>query len=38
MLPYYPLGVYRDVKAEGYANVAEAAAARAERLASGGDA
>jgi 2-oxoglutarate ferredoxin oxidoreductase subunit beta len=29
MLPYYPLGVYRDVRAEGFADVAEAAAARA---------
>ena len=29
MLPYYPLGVYRDVVAEGYANAAEAALARA---------
>ena len=29
MIPYYPLGVYRDVVAEGYANVAEAALARA---------
>lgn len=28
MLPYYPLGVYRDVVAEGYANAIEAAAAR----------
>jgi 2-oxoglutarate ferredoxin oxidoreductase subunit beta len=28
MLPQYPLGVYRDVKEEGFANVAEAAAAR----------
>jgi len=28
MLPYYPLGVYKDVKADGFANVAEAAAAR----------
>ena len=28
MLPYYPLGVYRDVVAEGYANAAEAASAR----------
>lgn len=28
MLPYYPLGVYKDVVADGYANVAEAAAAR----------
>lgn len=32
MLPQYPLGVYRDVKAEGFANVAEAAAARAAGL------
>lgn len=30
MLPYYPLGVYKDVVAEGYATAAEAAAARAE--------
>ena len=29
MLPYYPLGVYKDVVAEGYANAAEAARARA---------
>ena len=29
MLPYYPLGVYKDVVAGGYANAAEAAAARA---------
>ncbi|HIS41132.1 MAG TPA: 2-oxoglutarate oxidoreductase [Candidatus Aphodovivens avistercoris] len=29
MLPYYPLGVYKDVVAEGFANAAEAAAARA---------
>ena len=29
MLPYYPLGVYKDVLAEGFANAAEAAAARA---------
>ncbi|NTU70645.1 MAG: 2-oxoglutarate oxidoreductase [Coriobacteriia bacterium] len=28
MLPHYPLGVYRDVKAEGFADVAEAALAR----------
>ncbi|OUO88911.1 2-oxoglutarate oxidoreductase [Gordonibacter sp. An230] len=28
MLPYYPLGVYKDVRAEGFANAAEAAAAR----------
>lgn len=37
MLPYYPLGVYKDVRADGFANVAEAAAARALALA-GGDA
>ena len=30
MLPYYPLGVYRDVVADGFANAAEAAAARAK--------
>ncbi len=29
MLPYYPLGVYRDVLAEGYESVAEAAIKRA---------
>ena len=29
MLPYYPLGVYKDVVADGYANAAEAALARA---------
>ena len=29
MLPYDPLGVYKDVKAEGFADVYEAAAARA---------
>ena len=28
MLPYYPLGVYKDVTADGFANAAEAAAAR----------
>lgn len=28
MLPYYPLGVYKDVVGDGYANAAEAAAAR----------
>jgi 2-oxoglutarate/2-oxoacid ferredoxin oxidoreductase subunit beta len=28
LLPYYPLGVYKDVKADGFANIAEAAAAR----------
>ncbi len=30
MLTYYPLGVYKDVQAEGFANAAEAAAARAK--------
>ena len=30
MLPYYPLGVYKDVEADGFANAAEAAAARAD--------
>lgn len=30
MLPYYPLGVYKDVVADGFENAAEAAAARAE--------
>jgi len=35
MLPYYPLGVYKDVKAAGFANVAEAAAAHAAELAAG---
>jgi 2-oxoglutarate/2-oxoacid ferredoxin oxidoreductase subunit beta len=28
LLPYYPLGVYRDVKADGFANIEEAADAR----------
>ena len=28
MLPYYPLGVYRDVVADGFENAAQAAAAR----------
>jgi 2-oxoglutarate ferredoxin oxidoreductase subunit beta len=40
LLPYYPLGVYKDVKADGFANVAEAAAARArngELAAQGGE-
>lgn len=36
MLPYYPLGVYKDVKADGFANVAEAANARAAELAGAG--
>lgn len=35
MLPYYPLGVYKDVKAEGFDTVAEAAAAKAAALAAG---
>lgn len=30
MLPYYPLGVYRDVLAEGYESVADAAKQRAK--------
>ncbi len=30
MLPYYPLGVYKNVQAEGFANAAEAALARAK--------
>lgn len=30
MLPYYPLGVFKDVKAEGFENSAEAAKARAQ--------
>jgi 2-oxoglutarate ferredoxin oxidoreductase subunit beta len=33
LLPYYPLGTYRDVRAEGFADVAEAAAAKAAALA-----
>lgn len=37
MLPYYPLGVYRDVKAEGYADIYEAAAAKRARLAKEGE-
>lgn len=35
MLPYYPLGVCKDVKADGFANIAEAAAAKAASLAAG---
>lgn len=31
MLPYYPLGVYKDVVADGHANAAEAAAVRAQK-------
>ena len=30
MLPYYPLGVYRDVKADGFATIGEAARDRAK--------
>ena len=30
MLPYYPLGVYKDVTADGFANAAEAALERAK--------
>ena len=39
MQTYYPLGVYKDVVADGYANAAEAAAARAANcpIASKGD-
>ena len=29
MLPYYPLGVYKDIQADGFADAAEAATARA---------
>lgn len=36
MLPYYPLGVYKDIKADGFTDVAEAATARAAVLAEGG--
>jgi 2-oxoglutarate ferredoxin oxidoreductase subunit beta len=32
LLPYYPLGVYKDVKADGFADVAEAAAGRLAAL------
>lgn len=39
MLPYYPLGVIRDIRTEGFTNVAEAALAKAEHcpIASKGD-
>ncbi|MCL2525556.1 MAG: thiamine pyrophosphate-dependent enzyme [Coriobacteriia bacterium] len=30
MFPYYPLGVYRDIKAEGFENIVDAAAAKLE--------
>jgi len=33
LLPWYPLGVYKDVKADGFASVAEAAAAKIAALA-----
>ncbi|MDR1774943.1 MAG: 2-oxoglutarate oxidoreductase [Actinomycetes bacterium] len=33
MLPYYPPGVYRDVVADGHADIAQAAAARRAELA-----
>ena len=36
MLPYYPLGVYKDVKAAGFENASEAAVAHAQELAGGG--
>ncbi|MDR1412566.1 MAG: 2-oxoglutarate oxidoreductase [Actinomycetes bacterium] len=32
LAPYYPPGVYRDIVADGFQNVAEAAAAKRERL------
>jgi len=32
LLPYYPLGVYRDVRKEGFENIAQAAQARTEGL------
>lgn len=35
MLPYYPLGVYRDVQADGYADIYEAAEAHRKELAEG---
>ena len=35
MLPYYPLGVYRDVTADGYSDIYEAAQAHRESLAKG---
>jgi len=40
MLPWYPLGVYKDIKADGFATVAEATAARiaAIEAAAAGDA
>jgi len=37
MLPYYPLGVYRDVKAEGFDNIHDRAADKRERLSCGKD-
>ena len=35
MLPYYPLGVYRDVTADGFSDIYEAAQAHRENLAKG---
>jgi 2-oxoglutarate ferredoxin oxidoreductase subunit beta len=35
LMPYYPPGVYRDIQAEGFATVAEAAQARRTALAEG---
>lgn len=35
MLPYYPLGVYRDIDSDGYSDIYEAAATRREELAKG---
>ena len=35
MLPYYPLGVYRDVQADGYADIYEAAEAHRKELVEG---
>jgi 2-oxoglutarate ferredoxin oxidoreductase subunit beta len=41
LLPYYPLGVFKDVKADGYNDIAEAAAAaataRADAATEGGE-
>ncbi|MGV8084447.1 MAG: thiamine pyrophosphate-dependent enzyme [Coriobacteriia bacterium] len=37
MLPYYPLGVYKDVKSDGYANIYEAADAKAEERKAAAD-
>jgi len=37
MLPYYPLGVYKDVKADGFDSITDAAAARAGEPACDGE-